>query len=201
MGDSFQFYLDLLLIWLLLIDVCVLAANVINRYTKEPSRYGERSFMKYCVAALVALFVAVVLYSTLHPEVRRPIIGIEQFFSLLDKSVPVSHLTITLAAICCALIPFARLVKKLQRSQLKERATRDYQAKKIKSLEANVRILKSQLKSNNRKLKALEYLAEKYGISINEIDEEIKKNRETKKANNFLTLKAQNRTLINFFHS
>lgn len=38
MGDSFQFYLDLLLIWLLLIDVCVLAANVINRYTKEPSR-------------------------------------------------------------------------------------------------------------------------------------------------------------------
>lgn len=27
MGDSFQFYLDLLLIWLLLIDVCVLAAN------------------------------------------------------------------------------------------------------------------------------------------------------------------------------
>ena len=164
MGDSFQFYLDLLLIWLLLIDVCVLAANVINRYTKEPSRYGERSFMKYCVAALVALFVAVVLYSTLHPEVRRPIIGIEQFFSLLDKSVPVSHLTITLAAICCALIPFARLVKKLQRSQLKERATRDYQAKKIKSLEANVRILKSQLKSNNRKLKALEYLAENMGF-------------------------------------
>lgn len=34
MGDSFQFYLDLLLIWLLLIDVCVLAANVINRYTR-----------------------------------------------------------------------------------------------------------------------------------------------------------------------
>lgn len=111
MGDSFQFYLDLLLIWLLLIDVCVLAANVINRYTKEPSRYGERSFMKYCVAALVALFVAVVLYSALHPEVRRPIIGIDQFFSLLDKSVPVSHLTITIAAICCALIPFVRLVK------------------------------------------------------------------------------------------
>ena len=125
MGDSFQFYLDLLLIWLLLTDVCVLAANVINRYTKEPSRYGERSFMKYCVAALVALFVAVVLYSFLHPEVRRPIIGIDQFFSLLDKSVPVSHLTITIAAICCALIPFVRLVKKLQRSQLKERATRD----------------------------------------------------------------------------
>ena len=98
MGDSFQFYLDLLLIWLLLIDVCVLAANVINRYTKEPSRYGERSFMKYCVAALVALFVAVVLYSFLHPEVRRPIIEIKQFFSLLDKSIPVSHLTITIAA-------------------------------------------------------------------------------------------------------
>lgn len=180
MGDSFQFYLDLLLIWLLLIDVCVLAANVINRYTKEPSRYGERSFMRYCVAALVALFVAVVLYSVLHPEVRRPIIGIEQFFSLLDKSVPVSHLTITIAAICCALIPFVRLVKKLQRSQLKERAARDYQAKKIKSLEANVRILKSQLKSNNRKLKVLEYLAEKYGISISEIDEETKKQRNEK---------------------
>lgn len=79
-GDSFQVYLDLLLIWLLLIDVCVLVANVINRYTKEPSRCGERSFMKYSVAALVALFVAVVLYSALHPEVRRPIIGIEQFF-------------------------------------------------------------------------------------------------------------------------
>lgn len=180
MGDSFQFYLDLLLIWLLLIDVCVLAANVINRYTKEPSRYGERSFMKYCVAALVALFVAVVLYSALHPEVRRPIIGIEQFFSLLDKSVPVSHLTITIAAICCALIPFVRLVKKLQRSQLKERATRDYQAKKIKTLEANVRILKSQLKSNNRKLKALECLAEKHGISVREIDEETKKQRHEK---------------------
>lgn len=180
MGDSFQFYLDLLLIWLLLIDVCVLAANVINRYTKEPSRYGERSFMKYCVAALVALFVAVVLYSALHPEVRRPIIGIDQFFSLLDKSVPVSHLTITIAAICCALIPFVRLVKKLQRSQLKERATRDYQAKKIKSLEANVRILKSQLKSNNRKLKALEYLAEKHGISVNEIDEVTNKQRNEK---------------------
>lgn len=180
MGDSFQFYLDLLLIWLLLIDVCVLAANVINRYTKEPSRYGERSFMRYCVAALVALFVAVVLYSGLHPEVRRPIIGIEQFFSLLDKSVPVSHLTITIAAICCALIPFVRLVKKLQRSQLKERATRDYQAKKIKTLEANVRILKSQLKSNNRKLKALEFLAEKYEISISEIDEETKKQRNEK---------------------
>lgn len=180
MGDSFQFYLDLLLIWLLLIDVCVLAANVINRYTKEPSRYGERSFMRYCVAALAALFVAVVLYSALHPEVRRPIIEIEQFFSLLDKSVPVSHLTITLAAICCALIPFVRLVKKLQRSQLKERATRDYQAKKIKTLEANVRILKSQLKSNNRKLKALEYLAEKYGISVREIDEETKKQRNEK---------------------
>ena len=86
MGDSFQFYLDLLLIWLLLTDVCVLAANVINRYTKEPSRYGERSFMKYCVAALVALFVAVVLYSFLHPEVRRPIIGIDQFFCLLYTS-------------------------------------------------------------------------------------------------------------------
>lgn len=180
MGDSFQFYLDLLLIWLLLIDVCVLAANVINRYTKEPSRYGERSFMKYCVAALVALFVAVVLYSFLHPEVRRPIIGIKQFFSLLDKSIPVSHLTITIAAICCALIPFVRLVKKLQRSQLKERATRDYQAKKIKTLEANVRILKSQLKSNNRKLKVLEYLAEKHGISVNEIDEETKKQRNEK---------------------
>lgn len=111
MGDSFQFYLDLLLIWLLLIDVCVLAANVINRYTKEPSRYGERSFMKYCVAALVALFVAVVLYSFLHPEVRRPIIEIKQFFSLLDKSIPVSHLTITIAAICCALIPFVAWLK------------------------------------------------------------------------------------------
>ena len=180
MGDSFQFYLDLLLIWLLLIDVCVLAANVINRYTKEPSRYGERSFMKYCVAALVALFVAVVLYSFLHPEVRRPIIEIKQFFSLLDKSIPVSHLTITIAAICCALIPFVRLVKKLQRSQLKERAPRAYQAKKIKTLEANVRILKSQLKSNNRKLKVLEYLAEKHGISVNEIDEETKKQRNEK---------------------
>ena len=199
MGDSFQFYLDLLLIWLLLIDVCVLAANVINRYTKEPSRYGERSFMRYCVAALVALFVAVVLYSALHPEVRRPIIGIDQFFSLLDKSVPVSHLTITIAAICCALIPFVRLVKKLQRSQLKERATRDYQAKKIKALEANVRILKSQLKSNNRKLKALEYLAEKHGIPVNEIDE-ITNNSGTKKAENFLTLKVRNSTLIDFFH-
>lgn len=180
MSESFQFYLDLLLIWLLLIDVCVLAANVINRYTKEPSRYGERSFMKYCVAALVALFVAVVLYSALHPEVRRPIIGIDQFFSLLDKSVPVSHLTITLAAICCAMIPFVRLVKKLQRSQLKERATRDYQAKKIKTLEANVRILKSQLKANNRKLKALEYLAEKHGIPVNEIDEVTNKQRNEK---------------------
>ena len=94
MGDSFQFYLDLLLIWLLLIDVCVLAANVINRYTKEPSRYGERSFMKYCVAALVALFVAVVLYSFLHPEVRRPIIELpvvlrsEDFEKRLSRESP-----------------------------------------------------------------------------------------------------------------
>lgn len=169
MGNSFQFYLDLLLIWLLLIDVCVLAANVINRYTKEPSRYGERSFMKYCVAALVALFVAVVLYSFLHPEVRRPIIGIDQFFSLLDKSVPVSHLTITIAAICCALIPFVRLVKKLQRSQLKERATRDYQAKKIKALESKIRILTAQLRKQNKELKAWEAVAEKYKIPFEEM--------------------------------
>lgn len=84
------------------------------------------------------------------------------------------------AALGGALIPFVRLVKKLQRSQLKERATRDYQAKKIKTLEANVRILKSQLKSNNRKLKVLEYLAEKHGISVNEIDEETKKQRNEK---------------------
>lgn len=174
MGDSFQFYLDLLLIWLLLIDACVLAANVINRYTKEPSRYGERSFMKYCVAALVALFVAVVLYSFLHPEVRRPIIGIDQFFSLLDKSVPVSHLTITIAAICCALIPFVRLVKKLQRSQLKERATRDYQAKKIKALESKNRILAVQLKKQNEKLSAWEQLGEKYKIPISELDDLVK---------------------------
>lgn len=169
MSESFQFYLDLLLIWLLLIDVCVLAANVINRYTKEPSRYGERSFMKYCVAALVALFVAVVLYSALHPEVRRPIIGIDQFFSLLDKSVPVSHLTITLAAICCAMIPFVRLVKKLQRSQLKERALRDYQSKKVKSLQSEVRILKSQLRSMNRELKAWETLGHQYNIPSEEL--------------------------------
>ena len=174
MGDSFQFYLDLLLIWLLLTDVCVLAANVINRYTKEPSRYGERSFMKYCVAALVALFVAVVLYSFLHPEVRRPIIGIDQFFSLLDKSVPVSHLTITIAAICCALIPFVRLVKKLQRSQLKERATRDYQAKKIKALESKNRILAVQLKKQNEKLSAWEQLGEKYKIPTSELDDLVK---------------------------
>lgn len=169
-----MFYLDLLLIWLLLIDICVLAANVINRYTKEPSRYGERSFMKYSVAALAVLFVAVVLYSFLHPEVRRPIIGIDQFFSLLDKSIPVSHLTITLAAICCALIPFVRLVKKLQRSQPKERATRDYQAKKIKALESKNRILTAQLKKQNEKLNAWERLGEKYKIPITELDDVIK---------------------------
>lgn len=169
-----MFYLDLLLIWLLLIDICVLAANVINRYTKEPSRYGERSFMKYSVAALAVLFVAVVLYSFLHPEVRRPIIGIDQFFSLLDKSIPVSHLTITIAAICCALIPFVRLVKKLQRSQLKERATRDYQAKKIKALESKNRILTAQLKKQNEKLNAWERLGEKYKIPITELDDVIK---------------------------
>lgn len=169
-----MFYLDLLLIWLLLIDICVLAANVINRYTKEPSRYGERSFMKYSVAALAVLFVAVVLYSFLHPEVRRPIIGIDQFFSLLDRSIPVSHLTITIAAICCALIPFVRLVKKLQRSQLKERATRDYQAKKIKALESKNRILTAQLKKQNEKLNAWERLGEKYKITTTELDDLVK---------------------------
>ena len=163
-----MFYLDLLLIWLLLIDICVLAANVINRYTKEPSRYGERSFMKYSVAALAVLFVAVVLYSFLHPEVRRPIIGIDQFFSLLDKSIPVSHLTITIAAICCALIPFVQLVKKLQRSQLKERATRDYQAKKIKILESKNRILAAQLKKQKERLSAWEQLGKKYKIPIHD---------------------------------
>lgn len=181
MSESFQFYLDLLLIWLLLIDVCVLAANVINRYTKEPSRYGERSFMRYCVAALVALFVAVVLYSALHPEVRRPIIGIEQFFSLLDKSIPVSHLTITIAAICCALIPFVRLVKKLQRSQLKERATRDYQAKKIKALESKVRILSAQLSKQNKELKAWEAVAKKHKIPYEEVKKTLKNFSTSKK--------------------
>lgn len=169
-----MFYLDLLLIWLLLIDICVLAANVINRYTKEPSRYGERSFMKYSVAALAVLFVAVVLYSFLHPEVRRPIIGIDQFFSLLDKSIPVSHLTITIAAICCALIPFVQLVKKLQRSQLKERATRDYQVKKIKILESKNRILAAQLKKQKERLSAWEQLGKKYKIPITELDDVVK---------------------------
>lgn len=125
--------------------------------------------MRYCVSALVVLFVAVVLYSFLHPEVRRPIIGIDQFFSLLDKSVPVSHLTITIAAICCALIPFVRLVKKLQRSQLKERATRDYQAKKIKALESKIRILTAQLRKQNKELKAWEAVAEKYKIPFEEM--------------------------------
>ena len=169
-----MFYLDLLLIWLLLIDICVLAANVINRYTKEPSRYGERSFMKYSVAALAVLFVAVVLYSFLHPEVRRPIIGIDQFFSLLDKSIPVSHLTITIAAICCALIPFVQLVRILQRSQLKERATRDYQAKKIKILESKNRILAAQLKKQKERLSAWEQLGKKYKIPITELDDVVK---------------------------
>lgn len=177
-----MFYLDLLLIWLLLIDICVLAANVINRYTKEPSRYGERSFMKYSVAALAVLFVAVVLFSFLHPEVRRPIIGIDQFFSLLDRSIPVSHLTITIAAICCALIPFVRLVKKLQRSQLKERATRDYQAKKIKALESKVRILSAQLSKQNKELKAWEAVAAKYKVPFWEVRKIIEDGTRSKKS-------------------
>ena len=37
-----------------------------------------------------------------------------------------------------------------------------------------------QCQSNNRKLKVLEYLAEKHGISVNEIDEETKKQRNEK---------------------
>lgn len=139
-----MFYFDLFLYFCFALNLCVVAALICNKITKEPSRFAERAFLIVSLPACTLFFLCAWGYAELHPEMKTALPrpgDLIDFLNSISKFLALSAFGLIYV---CLLTPVLIVLRKVVRHQNREREQLDENKQSIAQLKKKIRLLQSE---------------------------------------------------------